>query len=195
MANVLKIVFLGIIGFGLLVYLTAPKQNSVKKSSETLKNNSLKVSSLPTHYEVIGINGYEKRENIFQADSEKFIIILNHDALSLIESLKTFIDKDIVLVANISKTPWFIQKMAVDGKLEELNLNSKIPMINDSNANLISALNLNDDTQTKYFIFKVKKDSSIMKVAEGFVKEGAMENGLTKDELEKSVKLLLSQLK
>lgn len=195
MANVLKIVFLGIVGFGLLVYLTAPKQNSEKISSKTLKSNSLKVSSLPTHYEVIGINGYEKRENLFQTGSEKFIIVLNHDALSLVESLKTFIDKDIVLVANISNTPWFIKKMAVDGKLEELNLNSQVPIISDSNGDLISRLNLNDDTQTKYFIFKVKKDSSIIKIAEEFVKEGALENGLTKDELEKSIELLLSQLK
>ena len=193
MANVLKIVFLGVIGFGLLVYLTAPKQ--VERKSEINKNMKLSTSLFPNHYEVIGVSGYVKKTDLFKKGLEKYIIVLNHDALSLVETLKLNTRKDIVLIANISKTPWFIKKLAVNGKLAELNQGSNIPLINDTNGNLIKALNLFDDIQTKYFIYKINTDSSVEKINEFSVKEGALENGLSKEEIEKEITRLISQLK
>ena len=193
MANVLKIVFLGIIGFGLLVYLTAPKQ--VEKKSEINKDTKLSTTLFPNHYEVIGVSGYVKKTDLFKKGLEKYLIVLNHDALSLVETLKLNTRKDIVLVANISNTPWFIKKLAVNGKLAELNQGSNIPLINDTNGNLIKSLNLFDDIQTKYFIYKINTDSSVEKINEFSVKEGALENGLTKKEIEKEIARLTSQLK
>ena len=193
MINVLKIVFLGIVGFGLLVYLTAPQQPRIE--SEISKNIKLSTSLLPKHFEVIGIAGYVNRNDLFKKNEEKYIIVLNHDALSLVESLKSNKRKDIILVANISKTPWFIKKLAVNSKLEELNKDSNIPMINDTSGEMIKALNLYDDAQTKYFVYKVNFDSSIIKITESNVKEGALENGLSKEEINKEITTLLNYLK
>lgn len=191
MINTLKIVFLGVIGFALLVYLTAPEQANLDKNV----NAKLNTAFFPKHFEVIGISGYAKKADLFKDGLEKYIIVLNHDALSLVETLKLNTRKDIVLLANISNTPWFIKKLAVNGKLAELNQGSSIPMINDTNGELIKALNLFDDTQTKYFVYKVNKDSSIVKISEGKVKEGALENGLKKEEIDRYIASLLSSLK
>ncbi|MBU3013591.1 hypothetical protein KO488_02395 [Poseidonibacter lekithochrous] len=192
MANILKIVFLAIIGFGILVYLTAPKQAS--KDTKIDKSMKLNTSLFPSHFEVIGVGGYMKKNDLFKNANRKYIIVLNHDALSLIEPLKTVDRKDIVLVANISKTPWFIKKLAVDGKLEELNINSNIPMVNDSSGNFTKLLNITDDTQTKYFIFKINEDNSIVKLKEAEVKKGALEFGITKEEANNYIGTLISNL-
>lgn len=193
MKNVLKIVFLGLVGFGLLVYLTAPNQANLDEKIN--ENVNLNTSLLPSHFEVIGISGYAKRADLFPKTEERYIVVLNHEALSLVETLKLNSRKDIILVANISKTPWFIKKLAVNGKLAELNVGSNIPMINDTSGELIKALNLFDDTQTKYFVYKVKKDSSIVKISEQSVKEGALENGLKKEEIDIYIASLLAALK
>jgi hypothetical protein len=193
MANVLKIVFLGIMGFGLLVYLTAPDQT--KTDNQIVKNNNLNTSLFPSHFEVIGVGGYMKKDDLFKKENRKFILVLNHDALSLVEPLKLTNRKDIVLVANISKTPWFIKKLAVNGKLEELNKNSIVPMVNDSSGKFTKLLNINDDTQTKYFVFKINDDNSIVKLQESEVKKGALEFGITNEESAKYISDLLSFLK
>lgn len=192
MINTLKIVFLGIVGFGLLVYLTAPEQEN---KSEIVKNTDLNTSLFPSHFEVVGVGGYVKKYDLFKKVDRKYIIVLNHDSLSLVEPLKLKNRKDIVLVTNISKTPWFIKKLAVNGKLEELNANSNIPMINDTSGKFTKLLNINDDTQTKYFIFKIQDDSSIIKIKELEVKEGALEFGITKEESNKYISELLLSLK
>lgn len=192
MANILKIVFLAIIGFGLLVYITAPEKPNKERSVN--KNMKLNTSLFPSHFEVIGVGGYMKKNDLFKNENRKYIIVLNHDALSLIEPLKTVDRKDIVLVANISKTPWFIKKLAVDGKLEELNINSNIPMVNDSSGNFTKLLNITDDTQTKYFIFKINEDNSIVKLKEAEVKKGALEFGITKEEANNYIGTLISNL-
>ena len=193
MANILKIVFLAIIGFGLLVYLTAPEQ--VNKDAKIDKNIKLKTSLFPSHFEVIGVGGYMKKDDLFKNANRKYIIVLNHDALSLVEPLKDIKRKDIVLVANISKTPWFIKKLAENGKLEELNANSIVPMINDTSGSFTKLLNISDDTQTKYFIFRINEDSSIVKVQESEVKKGALEFGITKEESNEYIATLISYLK
>ncbi len=193
MANVLKIVFLGIIGFGILIYFTAPEQPSNKKEIIN-KTTKVTLSTLPNYFEIIG-GGYMRKQELFKGNEESFIVVLNHDSLSLLESLNKNVDKKMLLVANISNTPWFIKKLAVNGKLEELNLNSKVPFVNDGSGELINALNLKDDTQNKYFIYKVNKDNSIVKISESSVKEGALENGLSTLEIQDYVNSLLKQLK
>ena len=192
MVNTLKIVFLAIIGFGFLVYLTAPEQQ--EKNIQVKKSMKVNTSVFPSHFEVIGVGGYMKKNDLFKNGNRKYIIVLNHDALSLVEPLKTTNRDDIVLVANISKTPWFIKKLAVNGKLEELNANSSIPMINDTSGDFTKLLNITDDKQTKYFIFKIQDDKSIIKVQELEVKEGALEFGITKQESSKFIKELISYL-
>ncbi len=178
--NSLKIVILGIIGFALLVYLTAPKNpNSVEVNQNS--KNVLNIDYIPRYFEVAGKSSYVQFETFFQKGVEKYIIVLNHDSLALFKDLYKYTNKNIVLVANISNTPWLIKKFAVNGKLDEMYKSSTIPLINDSNGSFINSLALNDNTQNKYFIYKINIDGTIVKVNEGLVELNILEKGISEE--------------
>lgn len=191
MKNIIKIVLLGIIGFGLLVYLTMPKNID----EENNQNLSLSIDSIPKYFDVVGNNPYVKYETFFKAGEEKYIVVLNHDSLAVFKELYKKTDKNIILVANISNTPWIIKQIAVNGELEKMYKDSKIPLINDSNAEFINALGLKDSSQNKYFIYKLQKDGTITKIAEQSVKLGALEKGISKEELDATLNEVLKILK
>ena len=186
MKNVLKIVFLGVIGFALLVYLTAPK-NMDQSTQLDGSNSAVTIDSIPRYFELIGKNPYTKFETLFQEGVEKYIVVLNHDALAVFKDLYKKTDKNIVLIANISNTPWIIKQIAVNGELEKMYKDSKIPLINDDNGFFVKTLKIDNNKQNQYFVFKLNTDGTIEKVTEGLVKQGALEKGLTNDELEKSL--------
>ena len=178
--NSLKIVILGIIGFALLVYLTAPKNpNSVEVNQNS--KNVLNIDYIPRYFEVAGKSSYVQFETFFQKGVEKYIIVLNHDSLALFKDLYKYTNKNIVLVANISNTPWLIKKFAVNGKLDEMYKSSTIPLINDSTGSFINSLALNDNTQNKYFIYKINIDGTIVKVNEGLVELNILEKGISEE--------------
>ena len=190
MKNVLKIVFLGILGFGLLTYLTAPK--NVEKNLEKVENKTqLSINSIPRYFELVGNSPYTKFETLFPKEIEKYMIVLNHDSLALFKDLYKYTDKNIVLIANISNTPWFIKQLAVNGKLEEMYKESKIPLINDSNGAFMNCLALNDNTQNKYIIFKLKSDGNIEKLKEGFVELNILEKGISAENSKKSLEEII----
>ena len=189
--NSLKIVILGIIGFALLVYFTAPKNpnnNEVK-----VEKSVLNIDFLPKYYEVVRSDSFPKFEMFFQKGVEKYLVVLNHDSLALFKDLYKYTDKNVVLIANISNTPWIIKQLAVNGKLEEMYKNSTIPLINDSKGIFINSLGLNDNTQNKYFIYKLNVEGNIIKINEGFVELNILEKGISpensKNNLEQIVKL------
>ena len=186
MKNVLKIVFLGVIGFALLVYLTAPK-NMDQSTQLDDSNSAITIDSIPRYFELIGKSPYTKFETLFQEGAEKYIVVLNHDSLAVFKDLYKKTDKNIVLIANISNTPWIIKQIAVNGELEKMYKDSKIPLINDDSGSFIRALKINNNKQNQYFVFKLNADGSIIKVTEGLVKQGALEKGLSNEELEKSL--------
>ena len=191
MKNILKIVFLGIIGFGLLTYLTAPKNPN---KNELNQNKSvLNINFIPRYFDLLSNSPYTKAETLFQKGVEKYIIVLNHDSLALFKDLYKYTDKNIVLIANISNTPWIIKQLAVNGKLEEMYKNSSIPLVNDSKGIFINSLGLNDNTQNKYFIYKLNVEGNIIKINEGFVELNILEKGISpensKNNLEQIVKL------
>ena len=186
MKNVLKIVFLGVIGFALLVYLTAPK-NMDQSTQLDGSNSAVTIDSIPRYFELIGKSPYTKFETLFQEGAEKYIVVLNHDSLAVFKDLYKKTDKNIVLIANISNTPWIIKQIAVNGELEKMYKDSKIPLINDDSGSFIRALKINNNKQNQYFVFKLNADGSIIKVTEGLVKQGALEKGLSNEELEKSL--------
>ena len=186
MKNVLKIVFLGVIGFALLVYLTAPK-NMDQSTQLDDSNSAITIDSIPRYFELIGKSPYTKFETLFQEGVEKYIVVLNHDSLAVFKDLYKKTDKNIVLIANISNTPWIIKQIAVNGELEKMYKDSKIPLINDDSGSFIRALKINNNKQNQYFVFKLNTDGSIIKVTEGLVKQGALEKGLSNEELEKSL--------
>lgn len=191
MKNILKIVLLGVIGFGLLVYLTIPQ--NIEKSNN--QNQNLTIESIPKYFDVVGNNPYVKYETIFKLGEEKYIIILNHDSLAIFKDLYKVTNKNVVLVANISNTPWIIKQIAVNGELEKMYKDSKIPLINDSNAEFVNILGLKDNSQNKYFIYKLEKNGTIIKVVEQSVKLGALEKGISKEELEATLNEIVKTLK
>ena len=187
MKSTLKIVFLAIVGFGILVYLTAPENKTNNVASKNDDNIQLSIDLIPRFFEVDGKSEYTKFETLFQKGVEKYIIILNHDALVVFKDLYKKTDKSIVLIANISNTPWLVKQIAVNGELEKMYKDSKIPLINDDSGSFIRALKINNNKQNQYFVFKLNADGSIIKVTEGLVKQGALEKGLSNEELEKSL--------
>lgn len=118
---------------------------------------------------------------------EKYIVVLNHDSLALFQDLYKYTDKNIVLIANISNTPWIIKELAVNEKLEEMYKNSSIPLINDSKGIFINSLGLNDNTQNKYFIYKLNIDGTIIKTNEGLVELNILEKGISIENSKKSL--------
>ena len=194
MKNVLKIVFLGIIGFSLLVYLTAPK-NVEKSTISNDENSVLTIDSIPRYFELIGKNPYTKFETLFQEGVEKYIVVLNHDALAVFKDLYKKTDKNIVLVANISNTPWLIKQLAVNGELEKIYKESKIPLIVDGSGSFVKSLFINNNKQNQYFIYKLQSDGKIMKIKENSVKEGALEKGLEEREIETYLNEIVEILK
>jgi hypothetical protein len=186
MKNILKVVFLGIIGFSFLIYLTAPKK--VEQNTQLEDDNSvITIDLIPRYFELIGNSPYTKFETLFQEGVEKYIVVLNHDALAVFKDLYKKTDKNIVLVANISNTPWIIKQIAVNGELEKMYKDSKIPLINDDIGSFRRILRINNNKQNQYFVYKLNTDGTIVKVREGLVKLGALKKGLTKEELENSL--------
>lgn len=183
--NSFKIVILAIIGFALLVYLTAPENPN--KNGLNQSKNVLNIDFIPRYFEIVGGNPYSKFETLFQKGVEKYLIVLNHDSLALFKDLYKYTDKNIVLIANVSNTPWLIKQLAVNGKLEEMYKDSKIPLINDSNGLFINNLALNDNTQNKYFIYKLNSDGTIVKINEGLVELNILEKGISEELSKKSL--------
>lgn len=183
--NSLKVVVLGVVGFFLLVYFTMPKNPNEIKNVNT--KDILNINSIPKYFEIIGNNSYVSSETYFSKGVEKYITVLNHDSLALFRDLYKYTDKNIILVANISDTPWIIKQLAVDKKLEEMYKESKIPLINDSKGTFVNSLNLNDKTQNKYFVYKLKNDGTIEKTTEGFVELNILEKGISSENLKNSL--------
>ena len=187
--NSLKIVILGIIGFALLVYFTAPKNpnnNEVK-----VEKSILNIDFLPKYYEVVRSDSFPKFEMFFQKGVEKYLVVLNHDSLALFKDLYKYTDKNVVLIANISNTPWIIKQLAVNEKLEGMYKESKIPLINDSNGAFINSLGLNDNTQNKYFVYKLNIDGTIVNTNEGFVELNILEKGISPENSKKSLEEII----
>lgn len=187
MMNVLKMVFLGIVGFGVLVYLTAPEQNPKSKSKQVNLSDKVTIAMLPNYLEVIGKGSYFVKEKLIKKGEVTYLIVANHDSLAVLNKLYNFTKKNVILVANISNTPWLIKKLAVDGKLEELYKDSKIPMINDASGTFVKTLKLSDTTQNAYFIYKIDNNGNIVQINKGIVKLNALEKGISSEESTKTL--------
>ena len=179
MKNIFKVVLLFVVGFGFLIYLTIP---SNIKEAQTQKE--LEFKNLPAFFDVVNGNNYTKKDDFFKK-FPLYLIVLNHDSLAVFSELhKKNINENIVLVANISNTPWLIKQIAVNGELEKMFKNSKINLINDSSGSFSNSLDINNNSQNGYFVYKVFEDGKITKIFQNSVKKGALQNGITKEEIE-----------
>lgn len=195
MANLLKVVFLGLAGFALLVFFTAEKPKQIVANDNVV--NIVKHSSLPPSYELVGVEKDVLKEKLFPMGKEALIVVGNHDSLAVVKELPNYFKVDVpyVMVANISAAPWFVKKMFIPGKLEELNEGSKVPMIYDFDGQMSQVLNVVDNSKTKFFAYMLTKDGAISKIYEGNVKEGALDGSMTKEEKKTSLEPLAKLLK
>ena len=179
MKNIFKIVLLFVIGFGFLIYLTIPSNIKEDKNQKELE-----FKNLPAFFDVVNGNNYTKKDDFFKK-FPLYLIVLNHDSLAVFSELhKKNINENIVLVANISNTPWLIKQIAVNGELEKMFKDSEINLINDSSGSFSNSLDINNNSQNEYFVYKVFEDGKITKIFQNSVKKGALQNGITKEEIE-----------
>ena len=71
---------------------------------------------------------------------------------------------------------------------------SKIPLINDSNGFFINSLDLKDNTQNKYFIYKLNSDGTIVKMNEGLVELNSLEKGISQENSKNSLEQIVKSL-
>lgn len=194
MANILKIVFLGLVGFSLLVFLTVDKPKQISKDDSA---KILNYDVLPSKYELVGINKEVSKDNLFKKNEKTLIVVGNHDSLSIVKELPKYFKLEIpyVMVANISAAPWFVKKMFIPGKLEELNEGTKIPMIYDFDGDMVNALNIVDNGKTKFTAYILSKEGIVSKVYEGSVKEGALDGSMNETEKKAILKPLIDLVK
>jgi translation initiation factor 2 beta subunit (eIF-2beta)/eIF-5 len=179
MKNIFKVVVLFVVGFGFLIYLTIPSNIKEDKNQKELE-----LKNLPAFFDVVNGNNYTKKDDFFKK-FPLYLIVLNHDSLAVFSELhKKNINENIVLVANISNTPWLIKQIAVNGELEKMFKDSKINLINDSSGSFSNSLDINNNSQNGYFVYKVFEDGKITKIFQNSVKKGALQNGITKEEIE-----------
>lgn len=179
MKNIFKVVLLFVVGFGFLIYLTIPSNIKEDKNQKELE-----FKNLPAFFDVVNGNNYTKKDDFFKK-FPLYLIVLNHDSLAIFSQLhKKNINENIVLVANISNTPWLIKQIAVNGELEKMFKDSKINLINDSSGSFSNSLDINNNSQNGYFVYKVFEDGKITKIFQNSVKKGALQNGITKEEIE-----------
>ena len=192
--NILKIVFLGVIGFGLLIYLTAEKPKDI--SENVNKSGELSLSDIPKSIELVGNENAIASREVLKEGTKTLLIVGNHDSLSVVKDLKKYYEINLpyVMVANISNAPWFIKKWAIPGKLEELNKDSNIPLIYDTDGTVVTALNQFDTTKTSYFAYIISEDGKITNIYNGKVKEDAMEGSMSEEEKKASLKPLVDLL-
>jgi len=173
----------------------APKATpeQVEKQKASIK---LSLSNFPNSVAVVGKEELVKKNQLFSVKSKTLLVVGNHDSMSVIKDLNKYFDVKIpyVMVANISNAPWFIKKWAIPGKLEELTKDVKAPMIFDEEGAVTRSLALYDTTPTKYFVYIVNENGSIVNVYTGSVKEGALEYGITDEEAKKSLSPIMEFL-
>jgi hypothetical protein len=168
-------------------------------SQKMLNNSNIKLSTkyFPASIEVVGHDGYMKKEELFKKNSKTLLIVGNHDSLAVVKDLtKIFgIKMPYVMIANISNAPWFIKKWAIPGKLEELVKGIETQMIYDADGLMVKSLLLENLEPTKYFAYLVNKDGSIKNIYVGNVKEGALENGFTLEDARIALSPLMKLIK
>lgn len=193
--NIIKLVFLGVAAFAVLVFITAEKPTEMN-ASQGLSEQNLTLSSLPNAFELVGKDQIVNKSELFKENQETLLIVGNHDSLAVVKDLPRLFDISLpyVMVANISSAPWFVKKMFIPGKLEELNENSNIPMIYDFEGNMVNALGVTNNAKTAFSAYKINIDGTITKLLEGEVKEGALDGTMSKEEKKEALQPLVEML-
>ena len=191
--NILKLAFLTIALLLGITYVFAPKPSSV---TDELIPQDLTLASLPIDYELVGKDGFISKNELFKTGQRTLIVVGNQDSMAVINKLPKYFNLDIayVTVANISNAPWFIKKMAILPKLEELTKDDTTPMIYDYNGWMVKALKLNNMDTVKFFAYLLDENGQIKNIYEGKVKKGAIEGNMTDTQIQESLRPLVKLL-
>ena len=192
--NILKIVVLGILGFSALVYFTASKPAAVVASEN--RGNSITKESLPQSFELVGQQQHISKDDLFKANTKSLIVVGNHDSLAVVKDLNKYFPLEVpfVMVANISTAPWFVKKMFIPSKLEELNKGSNVPMIYDFDGHMVQSLGVTNNDKTAFIAYLIEENDTVVKIYEGKVKEGALYGSMNDEEKKEALKPLVELL-
>lgn len=194
-SNLLKIVFLTIVGLGLITYITAPKNpNAVESNS----SGEISLDSFPSQIKVVGKNELVNKNEIFKQDMNNLVVVVNHDSIAVMKDLKKYANFDNtinpVLIANISAAPWFIKKWVIPSKMEELNQNSGMIMVYDEDGFFKNLLNITNNTNTHFVAFIVDEQGKVSKIKEGDVKEGALDGSMSDEDIQNFILDFIEEL-
>jgi hypothetical protein len=151
---------------------------------------------LPSDYELVGQDNRVTKETLFKQNERALIIVGNHDSLSVVKDLPKFFEIKLpyIMVANISSAPWFVKKMFIPSKLEEINTDSNIPMIYDFNGDMVNTLKVTNNAKTAFVAFLLEENGNIKKLYEGNVKEGALDGSMNEEEKKNTLTPLINLL-
>ena len=187
--QVIKLVLLTIVGFGLLMYLTVEPPVKIEKKLIILKD-------LPKTIELLG---YENKtfatNSIIKKDS--IIFVGNHESIVLATKLNNMINLkkwNYVIVSNISDAPWFIKKWQAHTKNIQLKGKNNLPWIYDKDGAIRNFLQVPTSDALKYFIYKVNSDNTIDRIYTGKVKKGTIDGKMNEDEIKENLKNVIKLL-
>jgi len=191
MKNILKITLLTLMVFGLIIYVTAPKQEL------TQHKLSANLQYFPNIIKIVGDKEEISKEDIFITNRRNLLFVSNHDSIAVLKDLNKYHNKDdlnIVLLANISSAPWFIKKWVIPSKLEELNQNSKAFMIYDENGYYIKLLDIKDHSSTHFVVFELLDNGDFIKIYESDVKSGALDGSMSELEIKAFIEDIFAKI-
>lgn len=187
MKNIIRVVIVSLIGFAFLIYATIPEKN---------ENVEAKFETIPRVFD--SVNSDANFSSIFKKDEEKIMVFLDHDAIFVFKDLYKKLEiskaKNIVLIANTSNTPWLFKKIAIEDELEKLYKDSNIVLINDDKARFKRLFSQNSETMSSYFVYKLEKTGKIKFLFQSSVKNGAFQDGISQEEIDKSLDEFLNML-
>lgn len=174
LANIAKISFLSIAAFALLIYLTAEKPQT-------------NVSELPKSAKLIGYSQSVLSSTIFMPNS--IIAIANHDALPILAQIPniTKIDKNFVLIANISQAPWAIKEFVIADKLKNLEKSPNTAFVFDDTGVFSTYFKHSNNDKKYYAIYFLDSKSHISKVSDGNVEDGDFDKNMTKEQIAQKI--------
>ena len=170
LANIAKISFLSIIAFALLIFLTAEKPKS-------------NISKLPQTIKIIDSANPVKADTVFTPNS--IVAIANHDALPILAQLPNFVklDKNFILIANISQAPWAIKEFVISEKLKNINKSNKTTFVFDDEGSISTFFKHSNHDKKYYAIYFIDSKLAITKISDGNVEDGDFDKNLTKEQI------------
>ncbi len=188
-SQTLKLIFLSMVGLGLLTYLTVEQPKPIEKKQIILND-------MPKIVELIG---YENREFVTSSiiKPNSIIFVGNHESIVLANTLGEMLnvkDGEFITISNISDAPWFIKKWQAHKKNVQLKGDKHLPWIYDKSGEMRNFLQIPTSDAVKYFVYKVNSDGIIEKIFTGKVKVGTIDGAMSDEEIKENLKAVVNIL-